>query len=136
MPSQANGEIILAEAESIDRFARKVILGDGEIGYDYLIIASGATHSYFGHDAWEREAPGLKTLEEALDAAAARAPLVGVDRILVSPAALARPAYLCYARCVLSSKAWVRVRKRLILTPPGGLWIRIASISSKRPIFL
>jgi NADH:ubiquinone reductase (H+-translocating) len=64
---QANSEVILGEAESIDRFARKVILGDGELGYDYLIIASGATHSYFGHDAWERDAPGLKTLEDALE---------------------------------------------------------------------
>jgi NADH dehydrogenase len=53
--------------ESIHRFARKVILGDDEIGYDYLVIASGATHSYFGHDAWERDAPGLKTLEDALE---------------------------------------------------------------------
>ena len=43
---QANIEVILGEDESIDRFARKVILGDGEIGYDYLIIASGATHSW------------------------------------------------------------------------------------------
>jgi hypothetical protein len=60
-------EVILGEAESIGRFARKVILGDGEIGYDYLIIASGATHSYFGHGAWERDAPGLKTLEDALE---------------------------------------------------------------------
>jgi NADH dehydrogenase FAD-containing subunit len=64
---EANGKVILGEAESIDRFARTVILGDGEIGYDYLIIASGATHSYFGHDAWERHAPGLKTLEDALE---------------------------------------------------------------------
>jgi NADH:ubiquinone reductase (H+-translocating) len=65
---QANSEVILAEVESIDRFARKVILADDdEIGYDYLIIASGATHSYFGHDAWERDAPGLKTLEDALE---------------------------------------------------------------------
>jgi len=75
----------------------------------------------------------------SLDAAAARAPVVGVDRILVSPAALARPAYLCYARVfgVWSSRAWAKgTQKRLILTVPGGLWIRIASISSKRPIFL
>ncbi len=42
-------------------------LSDGEIGYDYLIIARGATHSYFGHDAWERDALGLKTLEDALE---------------------------------------------------------------------
>jgi Pyridine nucleotide-disulphide oxidoreductase len=51
---QANVEVILGEAESIDPSAQKVILRDGEIAYDYLIIASGATHSYFGHEAWER----------------------------------------------------------------------------------
>jgi NADH dehydrogenase FAD-containing subunit len=58
--AKRTAKVILGEAEPIDRSARKVILGDGEIGYDYLIIASGATHSYFGHDAWERDAPGLK----------------------------------------------------------------------------
>lgn len=64
---QANVEVILGEAESIDPSAHKVILRDGEIAYDYLIIASGATHSYFGHEAWERDAPGLKTVEDALE---------------------------------------------------------------------
>jgi NADH dehydrogenase len=46
---------------------RKVVLDEGEIAYDYLIVASGATHSYFGHDAWEHDAPGLKTIEDALE---------------------------------------------------------------------
>ena len=64
---QANVEVILGEAVSIDPSAHKVILRDGEIAYDYLIIASGATHSYFGHEAWERYAPGLKTVEDALE---------------------------------------------------------------------
>src|ERR1035437_6435372 len=64
---QANVKVILAEAESIDRSAHKVILRDGEIANDYLIIASGATHFYFGHEAWERYAPGLKTVEDALE---------------------------------------------------------------------
>lgn len=64
---QANCEVILGEVESIDRLARKVVLDEGEIAYDYLIVASGATHSYFGHDAWEHDAPGLKTIEEALE---------------------------------------------------------------------
>jgi NADH:ubiquinone reductase (H+-translocating) len=64
---QANCEVILGEVESIDRGTRKVILDEGEIAYDYLIVASGATHSYFGHDAWEGDAPGLKTIEDALE---------------------------------------------------------------------
>ncbi len=64
---QTNVEVILGEAEAIDRAAREVTLRDGEISYDYLIIASGATHSYFGHEAWERDAPGLKTVEDALE---------------------------------------------------------------------
>lgn len=64
---QANVEVILGEAESIDAPARKVMLSDGELAYDFLIIATGATHSYFGHDAWERDAPGLKTVEDALE---------------------------------------------------------------------
>ena len=41
--------------------------GSEEIGYDYLIVAAGARHSYFGHDEWEAEAPGLKTLEDAVE---------------------------------------------------------------------
>jgi NADH dehydrogenase len=61
-----NVTVLLAEAVRIDAPARKVVLTDGEIGYDYLILATGATHSYFGHDEWERFAPGLKSLEDAL----------------------------------------------------------------------
>jgi NADH dehydrogenase len=61
-----NVTVLLAEATRIDASGRKVVLTDGEIGYDYLILATGATHSYFGHDEWERFAPGLKSLEDAL----------------------------------------------------------------------
>jgi NADH:quinone reductase (non-electrogenic) len=61
-----NVTVLLAEAARIDTAARKVVLTDGEIGYDYLILGTGATHSYFGHDDWERYAPGLKSLEDAL----------------------------------------------------------------------
>jgi NADH:ubiquinone reductase (H+-translocating) len=64
---QQNVEVILADVQSIDAAARRLVLADGEIGYDYLIVASGATHAYFGHDEWRRTAPGLKTLEDALD---------------------------------------------------------------------
>lgn len=64
---QANVEVQLAEVESIDLAARNVILEDGLVPYDYLILATGATHSYFGHDEWSQFAPGLKTIEDALE---------------------------------------------------------------------
>src|SRR5262249_2299529 len=46
---------------------RTLILNDGEVSYDFLIMATGATHAYFGHDDWQIPAPGLKTLEDALE---------------------------------------------------------------------
>ncbi len=63
---QKNVEVLLAEATAIDSPARRVVLADGEINYDFLIIATGATHAYFGHENWEPLAPGLKTLKDAL----------------------------------------------------------------------
>jgi NADH dehydrogenase len=63
-----NIEVILGEADGFDKDARTVNLESGtRIGYDYLIVAGGARHSYFGHDDWERAAPGLKTLEDAVE---------------------------------------------------------------------
>ncbi len=63
-----NIEVILGEVVSFDKENNRISLADGsEIGYDYLIVAGGARHSYFGHDDWEREAPGLKTLEDAVE---------------------------------------------------------------------
>jgi NADH dehydrogenase len=64
---QRNASVLLGEATAVDVAARKVILVDGEVPYDYLIIATGAAHSYFGHDDWARVAPGLKTIEDALE---------------------------------------------------------------------
>lgn len=65
---QKNVEVLLAEVASIDTAAGVVRLVEGaEVPYDFLIVATGATHSYFGHDAWERFAPGLKTIEDALE---------------------------------------------------------------------
>ncbi len=59
--------VLLAEVTGLDLNGRKVILEDGsKLAYDYLIVATGATHSYFGHDSWASLAPGLKTLEDAL----------------------------------------------------------------------
>jgi NADH dehydrogenase len=64
---QRNVEVLLAEARAIDATRQIVTLADGEIGYDYLIVATGSTHAYFGHDEWRPVAPGLKTLEDALE---------------------------------------------------------------------
>jgi NADH dehydrogenase len=62
-----NLHVWLAEVTAIDPARRLVLLADGELSYDYLIVAAGATHAYFGHDEWRAHAPGLKTLEDALD---------------------------------------------------------------------
>jgi NADH:quinone reductase (non-electrogenic) len=62
-----NMQVILAEVQSIDVNAKKVKAVDGELDYDYLIVATGARHSYFGHPEWERLAPGLKSLEDAVE---------------------------------------------------------------------
>ncbi|KFE67691.1 NADH dehydrogenase [Hyalangium minutum] len=59
--------VLLAEATGIDVASKKVLLADGELSYDFLIVATGATHSYFGHDEWARFAPGLKTIEDAVE---------------------------------------------------------------------
>jgi NADH dehydrogenase len=64
---QGNATVILAEAIGVDLPARRLLLLDGQIAYDYLILAAGATHSYFGHEEWSRHAPGLKTLRDAVD---------------------------------------------------------------------
>ncbi|PYJ42124.1 MAG: FAD-dependent oxidoreductase [Verrucomicrobia bacterium] len=62
-----NVEVILAEVESVDVDAKKVKTVDLQIDYDYLILATGARHSYFGHGEWEKLAPGLKSLEDAVE---------------------------------------------------------------------
>ncbi len=63
---QENAEVLMADVRSIDMAASKLVFADGgELGWDFLIVAAGATHSYFGNDAWEPIAPGLKTIEDA-----------------------------------------------------------------------
>ena len=57
---QHNARVLLAAATAIDAANRKVILDDGTLAYDYLVLATGATHSYFGQDDWATTAPGLK----------------------------------------------------------------------------
>jgi NADH:ubiquinone reductase (H+-translocating) len=62
---QKNTQVLLGEAISIDAAKRQVILSDGVVDYDTLIVATGSTHQYFGHDEWEEFAPGLKNLNDA-----------------------------------------------------------------------
>ena len=65
--SHKNVVVLMSEASGFDLARRVVKTPDAEIPYDYLIVAAGATHSYFGHDEWEPYAPGLKTIEDALE---------------------------------------------------------------------
>ena len=64
---QKNAEVLLADAVAVDPASRAVVLADGRLPYDFLILATGARHAYFGHDDWEAHAPGLKSLEDALE---------------------------------------------------------------------
>lgn len=73
---QRNVEVLLAEARAVDVASRRVVLDTAPVGmsgqvselsYDYLIVAAGATHSYFAHPEWASRAPGLKTLDDALE---------------------------------------------------------------------
>jgi len=61
-----NVEVLLGEVKSIDKEKKKIFFNGSEIEFDYLIIATGSRHSYFGKDEWEKYAPGLKTLNDAL----------------------------------------------------------------------
>ena len=64
---QKNTRVLLADVVAVDPARRVVKLSDGELAYDWLILAPGARHSYFGHAEWEPFAPGLKTLDDALE---------------------------------------------------------------------
>lgn len=64
---QKNARVLLAEVVGFDVKNKLVLLGEGEVPYDSLIVAAGSTHSYFGHDEWAPLAPGLKTIEDATE---------------------------------------------------------------------
>ncbi|ODU00973.1 MAG: pyridine nucleotide-disulfide oxidoreductase [Planctomycetes bacterium SCN 63-9] len=64
---QRNLEVLLGQVKSIDLAAKEIELIDASLHYDFLILATGATHSYFGHDEWAPHAPGLKSLKDALE---------------------------------------------------------------------
>jgi NADH dehydrogenase len=62
---QSNTRVLMGEVSAVDPSRRVVMLGDGPIAWDWLVLATGATHGYFGHDEWAAHAPGLKDLDDA-----------------------------------------------------------------------
>jgi NADH dehydrogenase len=67
LATQSNVEVRMAEVVGLELGAKRVLLADGGLDYDFRILATGVSHAYFGHDDWERFAPGLKTLDDALE---------------------------------------------------------------------
>ncbi|MEO8366121.1 MAG: NAD(P)/FAD-dependent oxidoreductase [Pseudoxanthomonas sp.] len=93
---QENVEVRLAEVGDIEAAAGRVLLDDGSsLDFDYLLLASGATHAYFGHDEWAPHAPGLKTLDDALQLR--RHLLVAFERAEAEPDPVKRAAWLSFA---------------------------------------
>ena len=94
--NQRNVEVRLGEVTGLDAAARSVSLADGDrLHYDYLLLASGATHAYFGHDEWSTDAPGLKTLDDAL--AIRRRLLLAFERAEACDDPVEREAWLSFA---------------------------------------
>lgn len=92
---QRNTTVLYGEARALDVARRVVRLENGdELPYDYLILAAGTTHSYFGHDEWAAFAPGLKTLEDALEIR--RRVLTAFERAEREPDAVKRAAWLTF----------------------------------------
>jgi len=93
---QRNVEVRLGEVSRIDKAARSVHLADGtSMAYDSLLLASGATHAYFGHDEWAKDAPGLKTLDDAI--ALRRKLLLAFERAEAEPDPEKKAAWLSFA---------------------------------------
>ena len=93
---QRNVDVRLGEVTAIDKHARQVQLGDGtHLPYDMLLVASGATHAYFGHDEWAGDAPGLKTLDDAL--LLRRKLLLAFERAEAEPDPQKKAAWLSFA---------------------------------------
>ncbi|MBN8792835.1 MAG: NAD(P)/FAD-dependent oxidoreductase [Stenotrophomonas nitritireducens] len=93
---QRNVEVRLGEVEAIDKHSRQVRLRDGGmLDYDLLLVASGATHAYFGNDQWAPHAPGLKTLDDAL--ALRRRLLLAFEKAEAEPDPAKKAAWLSFA---------------------------------------
>jgi NADH:ubiquinone reductase (H+-translocating) len=95
LAGQRNATVLLGETREVVPGERKVRLKNGaEIGYDYLVVATGSTHSYFGHDDWAPYAPGLKTLADALEIR--RRVLLGFEMAEREPDPAKRAAWLTF----------------------------------------
>ena len=98
---QRNVTVLMGDVVAIDaigktlRFADNDMPGNGRLGYDTLLLASGSTHAYFGHDDWAVDAPGLKTLDDALEIR--RRILTAFERAEAEPDPMARAAWLTFA---------------------------------------
>jgi len=93
---QKNVTVLLGEVDNIAPDAKQVRLADGRtLDYDHLLLASGATHAYFGHDDWAAHAPGLKTLDDALEIR--RRILTAFERAEAEDDAAKREAWLTFA---------------------------------------
>ena len=92
---QRNVTVLLGDVERIAVADRQVRVGDQPLPYDYLVLATGATHAYFGHPEWQDHAPGLKTLDDAL--AIRRRILTAFERAELEPDPERRQAWLTFA---------------------------------------
>lgn len=92
---QRNTTVLLGEVVDVDVEKRIVRLSDGEVPYDELIVATGATHHYFGHDEWAAQAPGLKTIEDATEIR--RRILLAFETAEREPDPVRRDAWLTFA---------------------------------------
>lgn len=91
---QRNVQVVMAEVTGIDTAARRVRAGELELSYDALVVATGATHSYFGRDDWAPVAPGLKDIEDATDIR--RRLLLAFERAEITPDAEERRRLLTF----------------------------------------
>lgn len=91
---QTNASVVLGKVTAVDTAARDVVTDQARIAYDYLILATGARHAYFGHDDWEPYAPGLKKIEDAT--AIRRRILLAFEQAELEPDARKRRALLTF----------------------------------------
>ena len=92
---QANARVVLGTVEGVRPDARTVQVGASDIDYDYLVLATGAQHGYFGHEDWEPHAPGLKTVDDATHIR--RRILLAFERAEIESDPERRRAYLTFA---------------------------------------
>jgi len=102
---QPNTSVLMGEMRDLDAEGRAIILSDNSrIAFDFLIVATGASHSYFGNDQWATNAPGLKTIEDAL--IIRKRVLLAYERAERSMDAAERDALLTFVVSVVGQRDW------------------------------